>query len=110
MPHGHFSDFIALCILHYQALIGKLLKFLQVYSGSYKNLDNDFTGCWLVCEGSCIMERQYIVKMIRNASDWLFYAGGALIIKVFSRHLPKYKQFFSVLSIVINKLIGQKLF
>ena len=45
MPHGHFSDFIALCILHYQALIGKLLKFLQVYSGSYKNLDNDFTGC-----------------------------------------------------------------
>ena len=44
MPHGHFSDFIALCILHYQAFIGKLLKFLQVYSGSYKNLDNDFTG------------------------------------------------------------------
>ena len=25
------------------------------------------------------MQRQYIVKIIGNVSDWLFYAGGALI-------------------------------
>ena len=25
------------------------------------------------------MKRQYIVKMIGDVSDWLFYAGGALI-------------------------------
>ena len=50
------------------------------------------------------------MKMIRNASDWLFNAGGALIIKVFSRHFTKVQAIFRVLSIVIKKLIGQKLF
>ena len=29
--------------------------------------------------GGCLMQRQYIVKIIGNLSDWLSYAGGALI-------------------------------
>ena len=31
------------------------------------------------------MQRQYIVEMIWNVSDWLSYAGGALIYIVYPR-------------------------
>ena len=27
---------------------------------------NNFTGCWLAYGGGCLMQRQYIVKMIGN--------------------------------------------
>ena len=46
---------------------------------SNNHFENDFTGCWLGCGGGCLMQRHYIVKMIGNVSDWLSYAGGALI-------------------------------
>ena len=39
---------------------------------------NEFTGCWLGYGGGCLMQRQYILKMIGNVSDWLSYAGGFL--------------------------------
>ena len=38
-----------------------------------------FTRCWLAYGGGCLMQRQYIVNMIVNVSNWLSYAGGALI-------------------------------
>ena len=41
---------------------------------------NNSTGCWLVYGGGCLIQRHYIVKMIGNVSDWLSYAGGALIL------------------------------
>ena len=43
------------------------------------HFENDFTGCWLACGGGCLMQTIYIVKMVGNVSDWLFYAVGALI-------------------------------
>ena len=46
---------------------------------SNKHFGNNFTGCWLGYGGGCLMQRQYIVKIIGNVSDWLSYAGGALI-------------------------------
>ena len=39
---------------------------------------NNSTGCWLGYGGGCLMQRQYIVKLIRNTSDWLSYTGGTL--------------------------------
>ena len=39
---------------------------------------NNSTGCWLGNGGGCLMQRQYIVKLIRNTSDWLSYTGGTL--------------------------------
>ena len=29
--------------------------------------------------GGCLMQRQYIASIIGNISDWLSYAGGALM-------------------------------
>ena len=46
---------------------------------SNKHFGNNSTGCWLGYGGGCLMQRQYIVKIIGNVSDWLSYAGGALI-------------------------------
>ena len=40
---------------------------------------NNSTGCWLCYGGDCLTQRQYIVKFIGNVSDWLSYAGRALI-------------------------------
>ena len=45
----------------------------------YECFENSFTGCWLVYEGGCLMQRQYIAKMTGDVSDWLSCAGGALI-------------------------------
>ena len=45
----------------------------------YERFGISFTGCWLVYEDGCLVQRQYIVKMNGNVSDWLSYAGGSLI-------------------------------
>ena len=50
-----------------------LATFLAIIFG------NNSTGCWLGYGGGCLMQRQYIVKIIWNVSDWLSYSGGALI-------------------------------
>ena len=46
---------------------------------SNKHFGNTSTGCWLCYGGGYLIQRQYIVKIIGNVSDWLSYAGGALI-------------------------------
>ena len=45
------------------------------------HLRNYFTGCWLVGLWTWLSyaERQDIVSMIEDVSDWLSYADGALI-------------------------------
>ena len=48
---------------------------------SNKYFGNNSTGWWLGYGDGCLMQRQYIVKMIGNVSDWLScrrcsYKGG----------------------------------
>ena len=40
---------------------------------------NNSTGYWLGYGGGFLMQKQYIVKIIGNVSEWLSYAVGALI-------------------------------
>ena len=54
---------------------GPKLTFGQVLCGclieSKKHFGNNSTGCWLGYGGGCLMQRQYIGKLIGNVSDWL---------------------------------------
>ena len=93
----HLSGFTGLCILHWILLlicvnwsINSLfvdfrpkIDFGQVkcscHIESNKYFGNNSTVYWLGYGGDCLMQRQYIVKIIGNVSDWLSYAGGALI-------------------------------
>ena len=41
-----------------------------------KHFGNECTGCLPGGGDGCLIQRQFIVKMIGNVSTWLFYLGG----------------------------------
>ena len=85
--HTSFDSIVNLCV--YESINSLFVDFWpkidfgQVRCGcrieSNKHFGNNSTGCWLGYGGGCLMQRQYIVKIIWNVSDWLSYSGGALI-------------------------------
>ena len=50
---------------------------------------NDFTGCWLVYGDGCLMQRQYIVKMIGDVQN-----GSLMQVKLLLRWLIQQVQLY----------------